>query len=223
VGAEEGRRNPSSAFAPDALRVRGVWHGWPRSSAPHFLTNSEVPVHVVFDVDGVLRNLMGTYVGALDPPRDVEEIISYSTAVEMAGNVDSFYQILNDNDCWLRAAPHAHMLDIYREIERLGCKISAVSFNPDPKGRLDTLKWLTKLDILFDGIHFCPDKLALQFDAIIEDSPQMAYDAALAGRGAFLVHRPWTRCEERRHVNLFKLPPDEEAKDPVLDIIRRNL
>jgi len=179
-------------------------------------------VRIAFDIDGVLRDLMSCYVRQFSPPKSVEEIDTDAKAIELAGSVDEFYHLLEAGDCWRQSFPHLHILHLYQNLEGAATRI-LITANPTEVGRAATLTWLTWYGIDFDELHFCADKLAVTFDAIVEDHPGTALRAADAGRAAFLVYRPWTRDVTTHHANLFHLPVDEDAEEHVLDVLQSRL
>ena len=176
-------------------------------------------MRVVFDVDGVLRDLMTAFVPYVG--RAVVEIDDCSRPTEWAGGIENFYAILNDNDLWRRAPAYEHFIRMYHELSMV-FQVILVTHNVRVVGRRSTIDWLVDHDLAeCDELHFCKDKLTVAFDAIIEDCPKTAMAAAKAGRAAFLVHRPWTMSVKTRHPNLFRLPPDEEAATVIREVLAR--
>jgi 5'(3')-deoxyribonucleotidase len=174
-------------------------------------------VRIAFDVDGVLRDLLSAYVPYIN--RRVEELEAYDDAVKFAGGIEQFYGVLDRAHCWRDASAHVAFYNLYREIQTRGHETILITANPSAVGRMETMQWLHAKDILYDELHFCPNKLLVAFDAIVEDHPETAYMAACAGRAAFLPLRPWTAKTSFRHHNLFKLPEDVEAHAIVLDVL----
>jgi hypothetical protein len=174
-------------------------------------------VRIAFDVDGVLRDLMAVYAPHVD--HSVDEITTYDSALNFAGGLDQFLELLDGQRCWTLAKPHPHLLGLYKHIEAHGHTILIATAISTEAGRQGTLEWLCKHDVNYDELHFCVDKLQVRFDAIIEDYPSMALAAARAGCAAFLVHRPWTANVEIKHPNLFRLPPDEAALGMVMEVL----
>lgn len=174
-------------------------------------------MRIAFDVDGVLRDLMGAYVPEVR--KTVAELTDYGKAVEFAGGVDQLLELLDHRACWLRAGTHAHMVGLHKQIEASGHTIVIVTAIATAEGRKQTLQWLDANEIVYDELHFCADKVRVDFDAIIEDHPVNAQLAAQAGRAAFLVHRPWTANTQLYHANLFRLPRDEEALEVVWEVL----
>ena len=174
-------------------------------------------MRVAFDVDGVLRDLMAAYLPHVQRSRD--EVVRYSSAIEFAGGLDQFLDLLDHHDCWGSAPAHPHYLGLAKMVEASGHAVVIATAITTEVGRQSTLRWLCNQDVTYDELHFCVEKLMVRFDAIIEGDPKMAYAAACAGRAAFLVNRPWTADVDVKHINLFKLPPDEEALDVVMDVL----
>lgn len=173
-------------------------------------------MRVAFDIDGVLRDLMAAYVPHVE--RSVEELDVYDRAIEFAGGVEQFYEIMDGRDCWRTASPYPAILALYRQIANAGHTLILITSNPSDKGRHGTMDWLTRHEIMYDELHFCTNKLVVDFSAILEDHPHTAYAAASLGRAAFLVQRPWTH-DPMKHPNLFALPEDAAAGDVVMDIL----
>lgn len=174
-------------------------------------------MRVAFDVDGVLRDLMAAYLPHVRRTKD--EVTNYKSAMEFAGGLDQFLELLDREDCWGRAPTHPPLLGLAKTIELVGHTVLITTAITTEVGRQSTLRWLCDHDVTYDELHFCVDKNVVRFDALVEDHPGNAYAAAAAGRAAFLVRRPWTVAAEERHANLFRLPEDTEAATFVLDVL----
>ena len=175
-------------------------------------------MRIAFDVDGVLRDLMTAYMQHVEG-REVADLVEYKNAVEFAGGADQFYDLVNQHHCWAAAEPHLHLFAVYRALEKQNHTMLVITENPSAQGRMEMLDWLHRHHVFYDELHFCPNKLMVQFDAIVEDNPDTAFAAACSGRAAFLVARPWTVKHERRHANLFRLPEDAEAAAVIADVL----
>ena len=174
-------------------------------------------MRVAFDVDGVLRDLMAAYVPCVH--KTVQDITGYEQAIAFAGSLGMFLKILDEQHCWVTAAPHAPIVEICRNLARMpDTQTIIVTAAGTFIGQQETLSWLRRNDVPFTEVHLCSDKLKVSFDAIIEDNPATAIAAAKAGRASFLVKRPWT-TEARKRTNLFLLPPDEEAWPIIQEVL----
>lgn len=174
-------------------------------------------MRIAFDVDGVLRDLMGAYTTEIG--RSVDELVEYGTAAALAGGLEPFLELLDHRACWRRAGVYPYMLGLCKQVESRGHTVVLVTAIATETGRQQTLPWLLAHDVTYDELHFCEDKLRVDFDAIVEDYPKNAYAAAKAGRAAFLVRRPWTTNSTLTHPNLFPLPDDAQALDLVWEVL----
>jgi len=159
---------------------------------------------------------MSVYVERLDPPRRVEEITTYQSAIDFVGSFGDMIKILDDERCWIDAPSHLDLVSMLKHCKSIGHRVIIITNNPSYLGRVMTIHWLKIRGVLDCDLHFTKDKLEIPFDAIVEDDPAMAKKCAIAGRLAFMVRRPWT-VRVRSLWNVVRLPADEEAFEVFFD------
>jgi len=180
------------------------------------------PMRIAFDVDGVLRDLIGHVLGQLNdggffsPPRLPEELDRYEGFVELFRDNRQWRETLDGMNAWTAAPPIKPMVRVWEKLVAAGYDCVVVTSIPHKTGQINTVRWLHEhLDVEGLEVHFVNDKMTVEFDAIIEDMPLNVYLAGKAGRLGFLVKRPWTKSDNllRGTDPRFRvhLPDDGEA------------
>lgn len=129
-----------------------------------------------------------------------EDLPTYGSFVKLFKDKDSWLRFLADHDAWRMSPPYGKMrlnFNTIRKLSSLQCRCIIVTSNSHLKGQLGTVEWIHEnlREMSKEGIdiHFVNDKMQVDFDAIVEDSLTNAFQAARAGRLAFVVKRPWTQ------------------------------
>jgi len=176
---------------------------------------------IAFDIDGVLRDLVGYTLSKMDPPRSPDELQAYGDFVKLFRGKEEWRSFVDGSGAWFNAMPHGAMREIFYDLSsRHVCII--VTSNSHPIGQLATIDWIrTSLTKKPLDIHFVNDKTRVHFDAIVEDMPMNAIKAAKKGRLAFLVKRPWSFIPEGNRKNRSWAPrlvslPEDEVAGPVM-------
>ena len=142
--------------------------------------DKEKSITIAIDVDGVLRNNLGEmvrlYNNAFNDNKTIDEIrefkceVSFPRIHELTGETASswFFQ-KHSKELFVEALPYK---DVVNDIKRLHefAEIIIVTYQKTKLNKIQTLEWLEKNDIEYDGICFLKDKTKVHCDYFVDDN-----------------------------------------------------
>lgn len=153
------------------------------------------------DVDSVLRDNLGEmvklYNEEFNEDMTVEDIKNYKTDIsfprieEETGQTSSqwFFQE-HSNELFVEAKPFEHASDDIMELRKIG-KVIIVTYQKTKLNKQQTLDWLDKNNIQYDGIVFVKDKSIVDCDYFIDDN-DWNFNGCKASHG-ILINAPYNR------------------------------
>lgn len=137
-------------------------------------------ITIAIDVDGVLRDnlkiMVDLYNQHFNEQKDVSEVRDFRTEIsfpkieEETGMASSYWFFqLHSDEIFLNAEPFDHVKE---DIQRLSeyANILIVTYQKSVKNKKQTLDWLEKNGIEYDGIIFVKDKTKIICDYLIDDN-----------------------------------------------------
>lgn len=153
------------------------------------------------DVDSVLRNNLGEMVKlynqefnenmTIDDITDYKTDISFPRIEDETGKTSSqwFFQE-HSNELFVEAEPFEHASDDIMELRKFG-KVIIVTYQKTKLNKQQTLDWLDKNNIQYDGIVFVKDKSIVDCDYFIDDN-DWNFNGCKASHG-ILINAPYNR------------------------------
>lgn len=168
------------------------------------------------DVDSVLRDNLGEmvklYNEEFNEDMTVEDIKNYKTDIsfprieEETGQTSSqwFFQD-HSEELFVKAKPFENASEDVAELRKLG-KVIIVTYQKTTLNKVQTLEWLEKNGIKYDGIVFVKDKSIVDCDYFIDDN-DWNFNGCRARQG-ILINAPYNK-----DVNLAELKKSTYCKD----------
>lgn len=168
------------------------------------------------DVDSVLRDNLGEmvklYNEEFNEDMTVEDIKNYKTDIsfprieEETGQTSSqwFFQD-HSEELFVKAKPFENASEDVAELRKLG-KAIIVTYQKTTLNKVQTLEWLDKNGIKYDGIVFAKDKSIVECDYFIDDN-DWNFNGCRARQG-ILINAPYNK-----DVNLVELKKNTCCKD----------
>lgn len=164
---------------------------------------SEQTKEIVFaiDVDSVLRNNLGEMVKlynqefnenmTIDDITDYKTDISFPRIEDETGTTSSqwFFQD-HSEELFVKAKPFKHAKEDINELRKVG-KVIIVTYQKTILNKVQTLEWLDKNGIKYDGIVFAKDKSIVECDYFIDDN-DWNFNGCKASHG-ILINAPYNR------------------------------
>ena len=180
------------------------------------LMNMQEEYVFAIDVDSVLRDNLGEmvklYNEEFNENMSVEDIKNYKTDVSFpriedeTGKTSSqwFFQD-HSEELFVEAKPFEHASEDIAELRKLG-KVIIVTYQKTKLNKQQTLDWLEKNHIEYDGIVFAKDKSIVECDYFIDDN-DWNFNGCRARQG-ILINAPYNK-----DVNLVELKKNTHCKD----------
>ena len=164
---------------------------------------------VAVDLDGVIRDVMTPFISAYNRENStslgVQDLTYYNKPEVLTGGFSQLVSFLEEHDCFRAAECYKGAGAFIGKISKYH-DVCFVSAQPSFLSRVHALEWLEHCKFPTLPIHFCPNKVSVLYDVLVEDCPVHVDAALLEGRYAIFMKRPWNvlYTGEARTVKSFK-------------------